>query len=133
MQNKILDKMTLLQELVHLEEEGKDFGFEWPNQEIIIEGAISECHEIQEAIKNQESSNRVQEEIGDLIHAAVSLCRFSGYDVEETMAKVNLKFRTRMDKVKLLAKEKGLQDLHGQSIKFKMELWRQAKGDFLNK
>jgi uncharacterized protein YabN with tetrapyrrole methylase and pyrophosphatase domain len=51
----------------------RTFGFEWPNETMIIEQAIDECREIKDAIEKQESRDRIPEEIGDLLHSAVSL------------------------------------------------------------
>jgi|GEM_PF-4217910 len=46
---------------------------------------ISECNEIKQALAEHESQKRRQEEIGDLIHAAFSLCVFLDCDLEETI------------------------------------------------
>lgn len=118
---------SALHELISLEKDAAKFGFEWPNEAMIIEQAIDECREIKEAIEKQEDSSRIQEEIGDLIHSAVSLCVFAGFDVEETLAKVNNKFANRMHEIKKLTYELGLINLQGQSIDFMLELWRKAK------
>lgn len=93
----------------------------------LIEQAVDECREIKDAINQQESRERIQEEIGDLLHSAVSLCVFAGFDVEETLAKVNAKFGERMHAIKLLTHEAGLPNLQGQSFDFMLELWRKAK------
>ena len=116
-----------LHALINLEKDARNFGFDWTDQNMIIEQAIDECREIKEAIEKRESSNRIQEEIGDLIHSAISLCIFSGFDVEETLAKVNNKFGKRMQAIKKLTHERGLKNLQGQSIDFMLELWRKAK------
>lgn len=116
-----------LDKLIALEKDARAFGFDWPTQETIIEQAISECHEITEAIQQEEPSHRIQEEIGDLLHTAISLSIFSGYDVEETLANVVEKFGKRMDALKQIAKQKGLNTLEGQSFEFMLELWKEAK------
>jgi GNAT superfamily N-acetyltransferase/NTP pyrophosphatase (non-canonical NTP hydrolase) len=116
-----------LHELLYLEENARNFGFEWTDKAMVIDQAIDECREIKEAIEKQESLDRLQEEIGDLLHSAISLCAFSGFDVEETLTKVNKKFRKRMTRIKKLTHEIGLENLKGQSIDFMMELWRKAK------
>ncbi len=72
---------------------------------MIIEQAIDECREIKEAIEKKEGSNRIQEEMGDLIHSAISLCIYSGFDVEETLDKVTNKFGKRMQAMKKLTYE----------------------------
>ncbi len=117
----------VLNDLLFLEKDAREFGFEWPNQTMIIEQAIDECREIKEAIDHEESRDRIQEEIGDLLHSIISLCDFEGFDVEETLAKVNNKFSKRMQAVKILTHDKGLTNLKGQSFDFMLDLWRQAK------
>lgn len=116
-----------LDRLIASENDAREFGFDWPNQTMVIEWVISECHEILAAIKEQEPEARVQEEIGDLLHAAISLCMFSGFDVEETMSKTTKKFNRRMHWLKIISKERGFDTLHGQSIELMLELWREAK------
>lgn len=116
-----------LQDLLHLEKQAREFGFEWPNHSTIIEQAIDECREIKDAIQNQESRDRIQEEIGDLLHSIVSLCDFAGFTIEETLLKVNSKFGKRMHAVKTLTNELGLANLKGQSFEFMLDLWQKAK------
>lgn len=116
-----------LQELIQLEKDVRNFGFDWPNIHTIIQQAQSECLEIEEAISKQETSDRLQEEIGDLLHTAISLCLFSGFSVEETLANVVKKFGGRMDKVMALAKQQGLSTLKNQSFEFMLTLWDKAK------
>jgi uncharacterized protein YabN with tetrapyrrole methylase and pyrophosphatase domain len=94
---------------------------------MIIDQAISECEEIREAILNNESSDRVQEEIGDLLHTAISLCVFAGFDVEQTIFKVTNKFAARMQALKDIAKNRGLESFKGQTTAFMLELWAEAK------
>ena len=116
-----------LSDLINLELDVRDFGFYWPNTQMIIEQAISECEEIKDAILNDEPSHRVQEEIGDLLHTAVSLCVFAGYDPGQTLVKVTEKFTARMNTVKKLTKQRGLLNLKGQPTEFLLELWKEAK------
>lgn len=116
-----------LHELIIIENEARNFGFDWPHEEMIIEQALSECDEIREALANHEPSHRVQEEIGDLLHTAISLCLFAGFDPEQTLAKVATKFGARMEALKAIAKDQGLTSLKGQSTEFMMELWKMAK------
>jgi uncharacterized protein YabN with tetrapyrrole methylase and pyrophosphatase domain len=116
-----------LSELIDLEVDTRDFGFNWPNIQMIIDQAISECDEIKDAILNNEPSCRIQEEIGDLLHTAISMCIFAGYDPKQTLVKVIEKFGGRMEVVKKLTKEHDLLNLKDQPIEFLLELWREAK------
>jgi uncharacterized protein YabN with tetrapyrrole methylase and pyrophosphatase domain len=125
--SKQVNNEYALSDLLHLEQDARSFGFEWPNEAVIIEQAIDECREIEEAIANQETRERIQEEIGDLLHTAISLCVFSGFDVNETLIKINSKFGGRMQAMKALSNQLELKTLHGQSFDFMLDLWKQAK------
>lgn len=119
--------MMMLKKLIELEQDAREFGFDWPDQYAILNQIIAECQEVRADIEAQCSDEKIQEEIGDLIHAVISLCAFSGYDVGETIDKVNAKFSKRMTLVKELAKNHGLTTLKGKSVPFMLELWNQAK------
>lgn len=123
--SKVLE--SPLKDLISLEIEARDYGFDWPNQDMIIDQAISECAEIREAIDLGESDQRVQEEIGDLLHTALSLCIFSGFEPDETMAIITKKFGRRLESVKTLAKQRGLTSLRGQTTEYMLGLWGEAK------
>ena len=116
-----------LEELILLEVGAREYGFDWPDQEVILDYALSECAEIREAIKLGEPDYRIQEEIGDLFHTALSLCIFSGYDPHETLQVIVKKFGGRMNTVKRLAQKQGLTSVKGKDTDYLMELWRQAK------
>jgi len=118
---------TALQQLITLEKQVRDFGFNWPDIPTILRQAESECAEIEEVLEKQESSERLQEEISDLLHTAISLCLFAGFSVEETLANVVKKFGGRMAKVQILAEQQGLSTLQGQSFEFMLTLWDKAK------
>jgi uncharacterized protein YabN with tetrapyrrole methylase and pyrophosphatase domain len=119
--------MHALQQLLEVEKEARAFGFEWPNQEMIIAQIVDECREIKEDIQANATSEKIQEEIGDVLHAAISLCVFSGYDLEKTFAVTHKKFAARMQAMKILTRENGLTSLHGQTIEFMLTLWDKAK------
>jgi len=116
-----------LQDLLIVEQDARDFGFAWPNLGMIVKQALSECAEITEAIVEHESKERIQEEISDLLHAALSMCVFMDYDLEEVLVKINKKFSKRMATLKDIAQEHGLSDLKGQPIEAMLKLWDKAK------
>ncbi len=119
--------MNELDKLIASDIDAREFGFDWPNQAMIIEWIISECKETLAAIEDKESSDRIQEEIGYIIHSAVSLCLFSGFNVQETMQKSTDKFNTRMHWLKEFTKKRGLPNLHGQDMELMLQIWREAK------
>ncbi len=116
-----------LQELIGSEQDAIEFGFQWPDINMALDQVFSEVTEVKNAIHEHESSTRIQEEVGDLLHAAISVCVFLGYDVNETLDISNKKFSRRMSGLKHIAKERGLNDFQGQSVEFMMSLWREVK------
>lgn len=116
-----------LDRLMSLEKDARDFGFFWPNHQMIYEQMISECDEVMAAMKEEEGDARVQEEIGDVIHTALAWCFFAGYDVDETIAKIADKFEERMKAFKAIAKARGLDNVKGKPVSFLFDLWKEAK------
>ena len=116
-----------LHELIVIEKDARAFGFEWPDAYMIIEQAVSECDEIKSALLNNESGCRVEEEIGDLLHTAISLCLFSGFDPEDTLTKIVKKFSKRMRALKAVVARNGYHSLKGLPCELVLELWREAK------
>lgn len=120
--------MTLLQKLSTLEIEAEQFGFKWDNTSQIMAQIESECAEVEEHLRDK---NRVplklQEEIGDLLHAVFSLCVFCKLDPEQTLAQSILKFEKRLTAVKKIANEQGLTSLNDLHFDELMQVWKKAK------
>jgi GNAT superfamily N-acetyltransferase/phosphoribosyl-ATP pyrophosphohydrolase len=116
-----------LLKLLDLEKDARSFGFDWPDQLRILDQIMDECREIREDLENKANNHKIQEEIGDLLHAVISLCRFSGFDPEDTLKKINHKFSKRMTILKELVQKKGLKDLKGKSMEYMLTFWDEAK------
>jgi len=115
-----------LDALIEQEKNARDLGFEWPDVQMILDQAISEVEEVRQAIE-EGSQSHIQEEIGDLLHTAISLCIFVGFNTEETLDKASKKFAIRMEALKTIAAERGFTSLKNQPPEFLMGLWREAK------
>jgi uncharacterized protein YabN with tetrapyrrole methylase and pyrophosphatase domain len=116
----------MLNKLLDLENKATDFGFKWETSDQIIEQIKSEVSEISVHLKDRDQE-KLQEEIGDLLHATFSLCVFNQLDPEKTLANSIEKFERRFNEVERLTKESGLENLNGQSFNELMKLWNQAK------
>lgn len=119
--------MHPLDNLISVEKLARQFGFDWPDSKSILDQVLSEYIEVKEDIENNSDIAKIQEEIGDLIHAAISLCIFMKLDVNDTIAKTHNKFKSRMEGVIELAKQRGYNSLHGESIELMLELWKEVK------
>lgn len=118
--------MHVLKKLTILETEADNFGFKWEKSDQIIEQIQSEISEVAIHLKDG-NQNKLQEEIGDLLHAVFSLCVFCQFDPEDTLIKSVNKFERRFRATQQLAAEKGFSTLNGQSFDKLMALWNQAK------
>src|SRR3990167_5927822 len=105
--------MDALEKLVQLEKEADAFGFSWENSDQIFDQLFSEVDEIKEHLGANEIKNKMglQEEIGDLFHAVTSLCLFFQFNPEDTIKKSVEKFKFRLEKLKKVTRESGLENL----------------------
>jgi len=116
----------LLKQVENLELEAQKFGFYWENFHQLIEQIQSECVEIEDAWHKGDSSF-LQEEIGDLIQATISLAVFCKLDPHETLLKSIAKFQRRYQAVVQLARNDGYNHLHEQPFDVLMKYWNRAK------
>lgn len=116
----------LLKKVEKQELAAKAFGFYWESVPQLIAQIQNECTEIQEAW-DKEDIDHVQEEIGDLMQAAISLAVFCELDPRTTLSKSIEKFQRRYDTVVQLARNEGRDNLHKQSFETLMDYWNRAK------
>jgi len=69
---------------------------------------------------------RIEEEIGDLLFAAVNLARKHGIEAGQALERANLKFQQRFEKVEKLAEERGL-EMGRASLEELDKLWDEVK------
>lgn len=108
------------------EQNAKDFGFYWSDIRQLLDQIHSECDEIQAAWNNNDIEN-LDEEIGDLIHAAICLSIFCRINPRESTLKAHEKFKRRFNNVVHLAHAEGQDSLKGSSFDILMDFWRRAK------
>jgi len=118
---------STLDKLVALELAGNDFGFYWPKVDYIFDQIANESKEVQDAIADRESPIRIQEEIGDLLHAVISVCIFYGYNPLEILTNATSKYDKRLSCLKEVTYKNGLSNLHNESLETKLAFWKEAK------
>ncbi|HSW93015.1 MAG TPA: MazG nucleotide pyrophosphohydrolase domain-containing protein [Gammaproteobacteria bacterium] len=116
----------IFKKITSLENEAATFGFKWEKASQIMEQIRSELTEIEAHLEDTDTK-KLQEEVGDLLHATFSLCIFCHLDAEETLSKSIVKFESRFKTVQRLAAMEGLGDLNNQSFNKLMALWNKAK------
>lgn len=118
--------MDILNKLTALEKNASAFGFKWENPQQILAQVRSEISEIEIHLQDHDA-NKLQEEIGDLLHAVFSLCVFCQFDPQDTLTNSINKFKQRFNKVQELAYSQGLSTLNGKSFEELMLIWDSAK------
>lgn len=118
--------MNVLDKLASLEVDAAAFGFKWETAQQIKEQIVSELAEIDVHLQDNHQE-KLQEEIGDLLHAVFSLTVFCGFDPKTTLEKSVDKFERRFMLVKQLAAKQGLASLNGKPFDQLMQIWDEAK------
>lgn len=95
-------------------------GFDWPDAHMAMDKVEEEARELRQALN--EDSN-VEEELGDLLFAAVNVARLRGLDPEETLMRATDKFRRRFARVEEAAGDK----LSNMDIEQLVSLWKRMK------
>jgi tetrapyrrole methylase family protein/MazG family protein len=101
-------------------------GFDWEDADGVFKKMGEETMELQSALKAGEQRN-VEEELGDLLFAAVNLARFLNVDPEIALKKANAKFSRRFRSMEKLARESG-REFKNLSREEMEALWDLAKG-----
>lgn len=100
-------------------------GFDWNDVEGIFEKIREEGAELRHALGTKDQA-KVEEEIGDLLFAAVNLARFVHADPEIVLKKANAKFARRFRAMEQFARASG-STLEGVSRPAMEALWKRAK------
>jgi tetrapyrrole methylase family protein / MazG family protein len=100
-------------------------GFDWEDAGGVFEKMCEETDELRSAVKANERG-KVEEELGDLLFAAVNLARFLKVDPEIALKKANGKFSRRFRAMEKMAREQGseFKDLPRQAME---SLWDATK------
>jgi len=102
-------------------------GFDWPDWKGPAAKIREELIELEaEANAPQRDPDRIEDEFGDLLFAAVNLGRFFKLDPERALARANRKFISRYAKMEAMAKAEG-KDFGALSLDEKEAYWVRAK------
>lgn len=100
-------------------------GFDWDNAEGVFEKLREESAELRHVSESKDAT-RVEEEMGDLLFAAVNLARFLQVDPEIALKNANAKFAQRFREMERLAADQG-QNFTDVPRTEKEKLWEAAK------
>lgn len=100
-------------------------GFDWPNVMGALDKVEEEIAEVREALLNDNQSDHVAEELGDLLFALVNVIRHIGFNAETVLRNANNKFCRRFNQVELtISKSKPLKEA---SLEEMEAVWQRVK------
>ena len=108
-----------------LQERAAGIGFDWPDAAGPLAKVKEETAELEKE-QGAGSREQLEEEIGDLLFAAVNLARKHGIEAGQALERANLKFQQRFEKVEKLAEERGL-EMGRASLEQLDKLWDEVK------
>jgi MazG family protein len=105
-------------------------GFDWDDAQGVIAKMQEETAELEKALRDK-NPQRAEEEMGDLLFAAVNLARFLHVDPEIALKKANAKFSRRFRAMEARARESGheFKDLPREEMEALWEATKNAEGE----
>lgn len=113
-----------------LQKRAAEAGFDWPDAIPVLDKLDEETHEVREAIESGEA-HKIEEELGDLLFAAVNLARQLRIDPGVALRGANAKFE---DRFRAMEKQAGgAEALAALDLDEQEALWQQVKQKVANK
>ena len=104
-------------------------GFDWDDASGVIAKMLEETEELKTALKTK-NQLKIEEELGDLLFAAVNLSRFLHADPEIALKKANAKFSRRFRAMEASARETGreFKDLRREEMEALWDTTKKGEG-----
>jgi ATP diphosphatase len=109
---------------VKLQKRAASIGFDWDNASKVLEKLTEEAQEIVDA--REQSPEKVEEEVGDLLFVVANLARHLKVDPENALRAANAKFIRRFKVIESELSKQG-KTLDGASLDEMEALWQVAK------
>jgi MazG family protein len=112
----------------HAQKRAAQVGFDWNDPIPALQKLKEEVSEVEGVLRNErENKTKLEDEIGDLLFAAVNVARLSGVDAEMALRKAVRKFVTRFKAIEETAKQQG-KNLNEMSLEEMDAIWEAVKG-----
>ena len=131
MMSEVPRSMPAMLEASKLGSKAAKVGFDWPSADGLFEKLAEETGELRDELAGGGPSERVEEELGDLLFTAVNLARHLRVDPEFALRRTNAKFRQRFAAMEQEAG--GRAQMEAMSADELEQLWSRAKNARTNK
>src|SRR6266576_3353653 len=109
-----------------LQERAAGIGFDWPDAKGPLAKVKEEIGEVEREYGHGGAREQIEEELGDVLFAAVNLARKLGVEPGQALERANAKFTKRFEQVEKLAEERGL-EMGRASLEELDRLWDEVK------
>ncbi len=116
-----------LDKALKIQKKAAKVGFDWPSAEPVFAKLEEETRELEEALRQKDSS-RVEDEVGDLLFTLVNIARQLKVDPSLALERTNRKFKSRFRRMEGYMKEMNIsfQQINLEQLD---NLWNRAKQD----
>ncbi len=119
---KDLDPLTKAH---RMQERVSGVGFDWSDHQGAWDKVVEELEEVREALERGAAAE-LEEELGDLLFAAVNLTRLTGLHPVLALERANRKFKARFERLETLAAERDI-SMPDAGLEALDELWEEVK------
>lgn len=109
-----------------IQDKVKGVGFDWEAPHQVWDKVQEEMEELKSEVENGGSSNKTEEEFGDLLFALINYARFIGVNPENALERTNKKFIRRFEHLEEQAKKAG-KDMKKMNLAEMDVFWNEAK------
>jgi MazG family protein len=129
----IPSKLPAIHEAHQISSRAARVGFDWPDIDGIFAKLQEEVRELQEVIGSgsQAPSDKVEDEIGDMLFCIVNIARFLKVDSESALKRANRKFKSRFQFMERELAKQG-KSLEQSSLDEMQALWQKAKTETIS-
>lgn len=117
--------LSALNRASRLQSRASQVGFDWDEPAQVWEKVTEEIEELKE-VSEHESTEKIEEEFGDLLFSLVNISRFVGVNAENALRKATNKFVRRFQEVERQVKDQK-QDMDDMNLDELDEYWEQVK------
>lgn len=121
-------KLSGLLRAQRIQEKASQVGFDWDELAPVIDKLHEELDELLTAWQDQ-GSEEVEEELGDVLFSVVNVSRFLGVDAESALRRAVDKFNTRFRAVEEIFRREG-RDLEQATLAEMDEVWDRIKAGY---
>src|SRR6056297_714350 len=114
-----------LNQAYEVQQKAAEVGFDWNEIEEVIDKIEEEIEELKEVI-DDEDTDKIEDEMGDLLFAAVNLSRFKSINPEIALLRTINKFKKRFQYIET-SLNKHNKDINKISLKELDKFWEEAK------